>query len=174
MVFFSFCSLLIGCPFIPCCSFHPQGCLSFLYWDFHGLNHSIIFCSFFHSFIHSFCPRIHYPLPKALVAMLNFIHISVHFLISLPTKWTSLIYCIIFSLIDYFIPHLVGYISSLIVLYLILPIPHSFHITSSHFLIPAINFHVLFAVFSFYPFLSHNLEPRFLLRLGFVFYCPFF
>lgn len=113
--------------------------------------------------------------PTALATMINFIHIPFHFLISLPIKWICLIYCVIFSLLHYFVPHLICYISSLL-------IHSSSHFTHyfihsmslfAHWLSPAINAHVLFAIFSFYTFFPHNPELKFLLHLPFAFYYSF-
>ena len=103
---------LILCPFL--------GCLFPLYGHFHNLNHPVIWGLFFFSFtflhpffllIYSFI--IHFP--TALVTRINFLNIPFHFLISLPIKWTFLIYCGIFSLLHYFVPHLICYISSLLI-----------------------------------------------------------
>lgn len=125
-----------------------------------SLNH---FFFFIFTFLHPFFLPI-YPFiilfPTALVAVIYFIHnISSHFLISLPIKWTSLIYCVIFSLIHYFIPHLLVICPhSLSIVRLILPITSFILCHFSPVFLR--NSHVLFAVFSFCTFFPHNLEPR--------------
>ena len=156
---------LILCPFL--------GCLFPFDGNFHGINHPVIWGFFFFfsfTFLHPFCLLIYsfiIHFPTALVTRINFLNIPFHFLISLPIRWTFLIHCVIFSPLHYFIPHLICYISSL----LIHSLSH-FPITS---LIPCrfspICFFLqlilmyLFAVCSFYTFSPCNLEPKFLLHL---------
>lgn len=122
-----------------------------------------LFFFFIFTFLHPFFLPI-YPFiilfPTALVAVIYFIrNISSRFLISLPIKWTSLIYCVIFSLIHYFIPHLLVICPhSLSIVRLILPITSFILCHFSPVFLR--NSHVLFAVFSFCTFFPHNLEPR--------------
>lgn len=130
-----------------------------------------VFFFFSFTFLHPFFLLIYsfiIHFPTALVTRINFLNIPFHFLISLPIKWTFLIYCGIFSLLHYFVPHLICYISSLLIHFFVSfshYFTHSCHFSPICFFLQLILMY-LFAVCSFYTFFLCNLEPKFLLHLS--------
>lgn len=67
------------------------------------------FCSVFHPFFLLIASSIT-NFPMARVAVINFINIPLHFLISLPIKWTSLITHVGFSPVHHFASPLIRYL----------------------------------------------------------------